>query len=85
MHHENAERRVVRSSISVYLPERDHALLRTHAASLDHDEVVVHFTVMREATHRRDALIGKIVFRRGVVLHDLQISNDIKMNINPDQ
>lgn len=73
------------SLMFVYLPERDHTLLRTHAASLDHDEIVVHLTVMREAAHRRDALVCKIVFRRSVVLHDLQTSNDIKTNINPEQ
>jgi len=72
MHHENTERHIVCPLVfGSYLPECNHTLLRAHAASLNHDEVVIHFTVMREATHRRDALVGKIVLRRSIVLHNL--------------
>lgn len=64
---------IYRLSVNVgsYLPECDHTLLRAHAASLDHDEVVIHFTIMREATHRGDALVCKIILRRSIVLHNL--------------
>lgn len=65
-------------SVGPCLSERDHALLRTHAASLDHDKVVVNFTVMREATHRRDALVSKIVLRRSIVLHNLQMQKTLQ-------
>lgn len=68
-------------SVGPYLPKRDHALLRTHATSLDHDEVIVNFTVMREATHGRDALVGKIILRRSIVLHNLSAKN-IAINID---
>lgn len=50
------------------------ALLGTNAAALDHDEVIVHLTVVGEATHRGDALVGQIVLSGSVVLDDLQIT-----------
>jgi len=49
------------------LSESQNPLLRTNAATLDHEEVVVDLTIMRETTHWSDALLGQIVFGRGVV------------------
>jgi len=69
-------------NVGSYLPECNHALLRTHAASLDHDEIVVNFTIMRKATHRRDTFVSKIILRRSIILYDLQMQKDIMMNIN---
>ena len=53
------------------LPEGEHPLLGTNAAALDHEETLLHFTVVREATHGVDGLVGKIVVGAGVVLHQL--------------
>ena len=54
------------------LPESEHSLLRTDAASLHHEETLLHLTVVRKATHRVDGLIGEIVVGTGVVLHQLE-------------
>jgi len=53
------------------LAQSDGSLLRTHQASLQHQEVVGYFTVVRETTHRSDGLLGLIVLGGCVVLHDL--------------
>lgn len=58
------------------LAQGDDALLGADAAALDHDEVVVDLTVVGEATHGRDALVGQIVLGGGVVLDDLQKQSD---------
>lgn len=54
------------------LAQGDDALLGADAAALDHDEVVVHLTVVGEATHGGDALVSQIVLSGGVVLDDLE-------------
>lgn len=56
-----------------YLAKCDDALFWSHAASLEHDKVIVHFTVMRETTHWGDWFLSEIVLCRGIVLDDLQI------------
>jgi len=55
------------------LSQGDDALLGADAAALDHQEVVVDLTVVRETTHWSDCLIGDVVLGRGVVLHNLSI------------
>lgn len=42
------------------LAEGEHALFDTNAASLDHEEVVVDDTIVGEATHGGDGLLGEI-------------------------
>merc|ERR1711966_101932 len=46
----------------------DNPLLGAHAAALDHHEVLHHGTVVGEATHRGDGLLGEIEFSRGVLV-----------------
>ena len=49
------------------------SLLGSNAASLDHDEIVVDFTVEWISSHWSDCLISDIVLGRCVVLDKLQI------------
>lgn len=42
------------------LTDRQHTLLNTRAATLDHQEVVLHNTVVRETTHWRDRLLSRV-------------------------
>lgn len=58
------------------LAQSDDALLGANAATLDHDKVIVHLTVVGETTHGGDALVGQIVLRGGVVLDDLQVDGN---------
>lgn len=44
-----------------------YALLGAGNATLEHQEVVLHNSVVREATERRDALVSSIRFGRTVV------------------
>ena len=50
------------------LAEGDNTLLGTRDRALEHEVVVLDDTVVREATHRRDSLLGDVVLRRGVAL-----------------
>ena len=50
------------------LAQCDHTLLGTRDGALEHYEIVLHDTIMRESTHRRDRLLGSIGFGRRVVL-----------------
>jgi hypothetical protein len=49
------------------LSEGDDTLLRSHDATLKHDPVLVDLTVVGEATHGGDGLLGQIVGGHGVV------------------
>lgn len=44
----------------LYLSQSDDTLLRTYAAALDHDEVLLNDAVVREAAHRVDRLLGRV-------------------------
>lgn len=57
----------------LYLPQGYNALLRTHTTTLDHDKVIVDFTIMRETTHGGYRLLRQIIFSRGIILDDLAI------------
>jgi hypothetical protein len=48
------------------LAESDNALLDSGNTSLEHDEVVLDFTVTNEATHGGDGLLGNVKLGRGV-------------------
>ena len=50
------------------LADRDDTLLRARDRTLEHEEVVLDNTVVGEATHGRDDLLGDVVLRRGVAL-----------------
>jgi hypothetical protein len=52
------------------LAEGDDALLGADAAALDEHEVIEHGTVVGEATHGGDALLGEIELRGGVLVLD---------------
>lgn len=49
-----------RSVDLVRLPDGKHTLLNTGARALDHDKVVLHDTVVREATHGGNRLLGGV-------------------------
>lgn len=53
------------------LSQGDDALLGSDAAALDHQEVIVDLSVVGEATHWGDRLVGDVVLGGGVVLDDL--------------
>lgn len=56
-----------------YLSQSDDSLFGAHTTTLDHDEVIVDFTVMGESTHGGDTLLAQIVFGRSIVPDDLEI------------
>ena len=60
-----------------YLSQSEHTLLRSNAATLDHDEVLLDQTVVREATHGVDGLVSQIVIGGSVVLHKLKCRRNI--------
>lgn len=49
------------------LADGQYALLGAGHATLEHQKVVLHDTVVREATERRDALVGGICLSRTVI------------------
>ena len=49
----------------VRLADGQNTLLHTRASTLDHDEVVLHHTVVREATHGGDRLLSRVELSRG--------------------
>jgi hypothetical protein len=53
------------------LSQGDDALLGSNAAALDHEEVIVDFSVMRETAHWGDRLVGDVVLGGCVVLDNL--------------
>ena len=55
------------------LPQGEDALLGSDAAALDHDEVLLHLTVVGEAAHGVDGLVGDVVLGGGVVLDELAV------------
>ena len=48
------------------LAESNHTLLGTRNGALEHEEVVLHDTVVRETAHRSDGLLGRIGIGRRV-------------------
>ena len=50
------------------LAKGNDTLLGSRNRALENDKVVLDDTVVREATHRRDGLLGDVVLRRGVAL-----------------
>lgn len=53
------------------LSQGDDALLGSNAAALNHEEVIVDLSVVREATHWGDRLVSDVVFGGSVVLDNL--------------
>ena len=54
------------------LPEGEHPLLGSDAAALDHDKVLLHLSVVGEATHGVDGLVGQVVVCGSIVLDELK-------------
>ena len=65
---------VPRGLVEEALPQGDNPLLGTHHATLDHNEILENGTVVREATHGGDRLLGKIVLSGGVLVLDGAVS-----------
>lgn len=56
----------------MHLSESDNPLLGSDAATLDHDEVLLDLSVVRESTHGVDGLVGQVVIGGGIVLDQLK-------------
>merc|ERR1719323_658932 len=55
------------------LSQGEGPLLGSNAAALDHDEVLLDLSVVREATHWVDGLVSNVILSSGVVLDELAI------------
>jgi len=55
------------------LPEGKNSLLVPNAGALQHEEVLLDLSVVREATHGSDGLVSKVVIGCGVVLDELSV------------
>lgn len=44
-----------------YLPEGDNTLLWSNNTTLDHEEIIVNFTIVREASHGSNGLLSQII------------------------
>merc|ERR1719323_1071009 len=55
------------------LSQGEGPLLGSNAAALDHDEVLLDLSVVREATHWVDGLVSNVILGGSVVLHELAI------------
>merc|ERR1719347_1352389 len=51
----------------------ENPLLRSNAASLQHDEILFHLPVVRESTHGCNSLISQIIICGSVILYELAI------------
>merc|ERR1719245_2934329 len=51
----------------------ENPLLRSNAATLQHDEILIHLPVVREATHGCNSLISQIIICGSVILYELAI------------
>merc|ERR1719410_277720 len=55
------------------LSQGQDSLLRSNAATLEHDEVLLDLSIVRESSHGVDGLVRQVVVGGGVVLHQLSI------------
>lgn len=62
------------------LAQGDDTALGTDAAALDHQEIVVDFTIEWETSHRGDGLVRQIVLGGGAVLDDLVVVEDTRFS-----
>lgn len=63
------------------LAEGDDSLLHARAGALDHEEVLIEDTVVREATHGGDGLLSQIKLGRGVVGASLADAVDLLVDL----
>ena len=57
--------------LNTNLPEADYPLLGSSTTALDHDIVLVDLTIVREATHWRDGLLGEVILSGCIILDNL--------------
>ena len=55
------------------LSQSEYTLLGSDTASLNHDKVLLHQTIMRESTHGVDGLVGQVIVGGSIVLDKLAI------------
>merc|ERR1719362_2058499 len=55
------------------LPQGEGALLGPNAASLDHDEVLLDFSIVGESTHGVDRLVSNVILGGSIVLDQLAV------------
>merc|ERR1719245_2825440 len=51
----------------------ENPLLRSNAATLQHDEILFHLPVVRESTHGCNSLISQVIICGSVILYELAI------------
>lgn len=56
------------------LTEGKHPLLAAHGRALEHDKVLLDLTVVRETTHRGNALLGRVSLGRTVEVRRLALN-----------
>merc|ERR1719221_1810680 len=59
-------------------------LLGSNATSLDHQEVLLDLSVMREASHGVDRLVGQIIVSGGVILDELAVLHLVTLSDSVD-
>jgi len=64
--------------------ESQHSLLGSLAGSLNHQEVLLHLTVVNESSHGSDRLLGNIVISRAIVLDQLAVLNIVSNSDSVD-
>jgi len=65
------------------LTESEDSLLNTHTATLDHNEILVDFSVVRETTQGGDGLLGEIRFSgTGLLVSSLSHSVDLLVDLS---
>ena len=55
-----------------YLSEGENTLLRSNAASLKHDEVLLDLSIVGEPTHRIDGLVRNVIISGSIVFDQLK-------------
>jgi hypothetical protein len=63
------------------LAQGDATLLGSDATALEHDEVLLHLSVVGEASHGVDGLVSNVVFGGSVVLNELVKENCIRNHV----
>ncbi len=70
-----------RTKNTTHFAKSDDAFLGSHTATLDHDEVIVNLTIMRETTHGGDGLVSQVVLGSSVVLDNLSTKKKCKPKV----
>ena len=76
---------MILDSAAADLPQSDDAFLGSHAAASQHDEVLIHLTVVWKSSHRGDRLLRRVVVCWRVVLNHLAILRVHALTTHRDQ